>query len=146
MASQVSVAGFTPRSFFDTNILVYTDDPRDPAKQLTAIQLVTDHVRRRAGVVSIQVLQEYFAITTGKLKLAVDIAKQRVEFFARLQVVAPTVSDILSAIDVHRLHRISFWDAMILHSAKQSGCRILLTEDLQHGQLIDGVKIVNPFT
>ena len=63
----------------------------------------------------------------------------------RLQVVEPKVADILGAIDIHRLYGFSFWDSLILCCAKQSGCRILLSEDMQHGQVIEGVRIVNPF-
>jgi len=62
-----------------------------------------------------------------------------------LNVAEPTVNDVLAAIDFHRLHRLSFWDSLILRMTKQAGCRVLLTEDLQHGQLIDGIRIVNPF-
>lgn len=143
MASKVSLR--TSRSFIDTNILVYSDDPRDLAKQSKAIELVTGHFRFRTGVVSLQVLQEYFTSATGKLKVDEDMAKQRVEFFSHLHVVEPTVGDVLAAIDLHRLHRVSFWDALIVVCAKLAGCRELLTEDLQHGQVIDGVRIVNPF-
>jgi predicted nucleic acid-binding protein len=145
VAQQVSVSGPASRSFFDTNVLVYTDDPRDKVKQAVAIGLVRDHLRRRTGVVSLRVLQEYFVSATGKLKLAADLAKRRVEVFANFNVVEPAVSDVLAAIDIYRLHRVSFWDALILHSAKQAGCRVLLTEDMQHGQTIDNVKVVNPF-
>ena len=59
--------------------------------------------------------------------------------------VEPTVTDVLAAIDLHRLHRISYWDSLILRCAIQSGCRVLLSEDMQHGQEIDGVRVVNPF-
>jgi predicted nucleic acid-binding protein len=135
----------TSRSFLDTNILVYSDDPRDPAKQAKALDLITDHLRLRTGVVSLQVLHEYFVSATGKLKLDSELAKMRVEFFARFQVAEPTVGDILAAIDLHRLHSISLWDALILRCAKQSGCRVLFTEDMQRGQIIDGVRIENPF-
>jgi predicted nucleic acid-binding protein len=134
-----------PRSFFNTNVLVYSDDPRDPAKQATAIDLVLDHLRQRTGVVSLQVLQEYFVSATGKLKLNAELAKRRVEFFARFHVVEPNVGDILAAIDLHRLHGISLWDALIVRAASKSGCQVLLTEDMQHGQVFDGVRIVNPF-
>jgi predicted nucleic acid-binding protein len=133
------------RTFLDTNVLVYSDDPRDPAKQAKALDLIKDHLRLRTGVVSLQVLQEYFVTTTSKLKLDVELAKQRVEIFARFHVAQPAVDDILAAIDLHRLRRLSFWDALILQCAKQSGCRVLLTEDMQHGQLVDGVRIVDPF-
>ena len=103
-----------PRSFLDTNVLVYSDDPRDPAKQATAIDLVQDHLRLRTGLVSLQVLQEYFVSATGKLKLDAELAKGRVEFFARFYVAEPTVGDILAAIDLHRLYRLSLWDSLIL--------------------------------
>ena len=73
------------------------------------------------------------------------MARYKVEFHARFDVVEPSVADILAAIDLHRLRGISYWDALILHSAKKAGCRVLLSEDLQHGQTIDGVRIVNPF-
>jgi predicted nucleic acid-binding protein len=141
----MSLRGKTSRSFLDTNILVYSDDPRNPAKQAKALDLITNHLRQRTGVVSLQVLQEYFVSATGKLKLDAELAKRRVEVFARFSVVEPTVGDILAAIDLHRLHSISLWDSLILRCAKQSGCRVLLTEDMQHGQVIDGVRIVNPF-
>lgn len=145
MASQVGLSGNLPRSFIDTNVLVYTDDPRDPVKQTRAIRLIRDFLLQRSGVVSLQVLQEYFTTATGKLKLAADLAKRRVEALALLHVVEPTLTDILAAIDLHRFHRVSYWDALILRAAKQSGCRILLSEDMQHSQVIDGVRIVNPF-
>jgi len=141
----MSPQGSNSRIFLDTNILVYSDDPRDPVKQTKAINLIKDHLRSRAGVVSLQVLQEYFVSATGKLRLDSELAKQRVEVFARFQVAEPTVGDILAAIDLHRLHGLSLWDALILRCAKQSGCRVLLTEDMQHGQIVDGVRIENPF-
>ena len=133
------------RAFLDTNVLVYSDDPRDPGKQARAFDLIAEHLRSRTGVVSLQVLQEYFVAATGKLKLNSELAKQRVEAFARFHVAEPTVTDILAAIDFHRLHNLSFWDALIVTSARRSGCSILLTEDLQHGQTLDGIRIVNPF-
>ena len=145
MASEMSSIGRTSRSFLDTNVLVYSDDPRDPVKQTKALDLIKDHLQRRTGVVSLQVLQEYFVSVTGKLKLDAELAKRRVEVFARFHVAEPTVGDILAAIDLHRLYRISLWDTLILRCAKQAGCRVLLTEDMQHGQVIDGVEIVNPF-
>ena len=141
----MSVRGRVPRTFLDTNILVYSDDPRDPVKRATAIDLVQRHLRSRTGTVSLQVLQEYFVSATGKLKLDSELARQRVEVFAKFHVGEPNIGDILAAIDIHRLHGLSFWDALILRMAKQTGCRVLLSEDMQHGQEVDGIKIVNPF-
>lgn len=143
MASQVKAR--SGRTFLDTNVLVYAEDPIDPAKKNRAIQLIVEHRRHRTGVVSIQVLQEFFVALTGKLKLDAGIARQKVGFHAGFQVVQPAVEDILAAIDLHRLHRISYWDALIIRAAKRGGCTILLTEDMRHGQAIDGVRIVNPF-
>jgi len=79
------------------------------------------------------------------LKLDPGTARRKVELFAMLIVAEPTVNDILAAIDLHRLHGFSYWDALVLRMAKQAGCRVLLSEDLKHGQVMDGVQIVNPF-
>lgn len=133
------------RSFFDTNILVYADDRDAPVKQRRAIELVAEHRRSRSGAVSLQVLQEYFVAVTGRLHLDSGIARRKVELLAEFDVVTPDVTDILAAIDLHRLHRFSFWDALILRTAMLGGCKVLFTEDLQPGREIDGVRIVNPF-
>lgn len=145
MASPVSSVSTSLRSFIDTNILVYTDDPRDFAKQAAAVRTVASHLACQSGVVSLPVLQEYFTVATGKLRVAAEIAKGRVERFAKLNVVAPDLTDVLAAIDLHRLTRLSYWDALVIRCAKQGGCSVLLTEDMQHGQVIEGVRIVNPF-
>jgi len=133
------------RSFFDTNVLVYADDKATPAKQRRALDLVAEHRRAATGVVSLQVLQEYFVTVTRKLHVDLSIARRKVELLAEFDVAAPQVADILAAIDLHRLHGFSFWDALVLQAAKQAGCSILYTEDLQAAREIDGVRIVNPF-
>jgi predicted nucleic acid-binding protein len=133
------------RSFFDTNILIYADDKSAPAKQKRALDLVATHRRAGTGVVSTQVLQEYFVTVTRKLGVDARVARRKVELLAEFDVAAPGVVDILGAIDLHRLHGFSFWDSLILRSAMQSGCTVLLTEDLQESREVDGVSIVNPF-
>jgi predicted nucleic acid-binding protein len=133
------------RSFFDTNVLIYADDKAAPAKQSRALELVAEHRRARTGVVSLQVLQEYFVTVTRKLNVESSIARRKVELLTEFDVTAPDVSDILAAIDLHRLHNLSFWDALVIRSAKQSGCSVLLSEDMQHAREIDGLRIVNPF-
>jgi predicted nucleic acid-binding protein len=145
VASEVTSSARAARAFLDTNILVYADDAKLPAKQLKAVELIEHHLRLRTGVISIQVLQEYFAAVLRKLNLDVGLAKRKIQVYAKFHVVEPKVNSVVSAVDLHRLHGISFWDASILQSAKEAGCSILLTEDLQHGQTIDGVRIVNPF-
>jgi predicted nucleic acid-binding protein len=133
------------RSFFDTNVLVYADDKAAPAKQRRALNLVAEYRRAGTGVVSLQVLQEYFVTVTRKFHVDPHIARRKVELLAEFDVTAPEVSDILAAIDLHRLHGFSFWDALILRSAKQTGCSVLFSEDFQNMREIDGVHIVNPF-
>lgn len=133
------------RSFLDTNIFVYADDKAAPARQRRALALVAQHRRAATGVVSLQVLQEYFVTVTKKLHVDPQIARRKLELIAEFDVVSPGLADILSAIDLHRLHGFSFWDALVLRAAKQAGCAVLLSEDMQEGLEIDGVKIVNPF-
>jgi len=133
------------RSFFDTNILVYADDKAAPAKQRRSIDLIAEHRRARSGVVSLQILQEYFVTVTRKLRVESSIARRKVELLAEFYVAVPDVSDILAAIDLHRLHNLSFWDALVIRSAKQSGCTVLFSEDMQHTRAIDGLQVVNPF-
>jgi predicted nucleic acid-binding protein len=144
------IARFEPtarlqRTFLDTNILVYGDDRAEPTKQRIALDLIREHRQQRTGVVSLQVLQEYFIAVTRKQKLDAEIARNKVEIYSKFYVGEPTVNDILGAIDIHRLHSFSFWDALVLRMAKQTGCRVLLSEDMQHGREFEGVKIVNPF-
>jgi predicted nucleic acid-binding protein len=133
------------RSFFDTNVLLYSDDKAAPAKQSRALAVVAEHRRAGSGVVSMQVLQEYFVTVTRKLRVDAAIARRKVELLAEFDVAAPELADILAAIDLHRLHGFSFWDALVIRTAKQSGCTVLFSEDMQDGQEIDGVRIVNPF-
>jgi predicted nucleic acid-binding protein len=133
------------RSFFDTNVLIYSDDKAAPAKQRRALELIIDHRRTRTAVVSLQVLQEYFVTVTRKLRVDAAVARRKVELLAEFDVAAPDVGDILAAIDLHRLHNFSFWDALVIRSAKQSGCTVLFSEDMQHARDIDGLQIVDPF-
>jgi predicted nucleic acid-binding protein len=133
------------RSFFDTNVLIYTDDRSASAKQRRALDLVAEYRRARTGVVSLQVLQEYFVAVTRKLHVDAAIARRKVELLAEFDVVIPELTDVLAAIDLHRLHVFSFWDALVLRAAHQAGCSLLFSEDMQDAREIDGVRIINPF-
>ena len=133
------------RSFLDTNVLLYADDQSAPVKQRRSRDLVAEHRRAGTGVVSLQVLQEYFVNVTRKLHVDARIARRKVELLAEFDVATPDVADILAAIDLHRLHGFSFWDALVLRTAHQSGCSVLLSEDFQDSRAVDGVKVVNPF-
>jgi predicted nucleic acid-binding protein len=133
------------RSFIDSNVLVYTDDRGEPRKQEAALGLLESCRRRSTGVVSSQVLQEYFAAATRQLGVPAEIARRKVELFARFDLVLIGLEDILGAIDLHRLHGFSVWDALIVRAATRSGCSVLYSEHLRAGQRIEGLEIVNPF-
>jgi predicted nucleic acid-binding protein len=133
------------RSFLDSNVIVYTDDPKATEKRVRAVELVAIALRTGLGVVSTQVLKEYFSATTRKLATPSDAARRKVEALCHLHVVQLDPTLILAAIDLHRLHQISFWDALIVQAAASGGCVELLTEDLQAGRRIAGVLVVDPF-
>jgi predicted nucleic acid-binding protein len=132
-------------AFFDTNVLVYADDVGSASKKEKAIALFSGHLRRGTAIVSLQVLQEYFVAATRKLGLAAEIAQQKVELIARAKVIRFESLDVITAIELHRLARISFWDALIVHAARTARASVLYSEDLQTGALVAGVQIVNPF-
>ena len=133
------------RVFIDTNILIYAEDADAGPKGVLAEKVLKSLILSGQAVLSTQVLQEFFTVATRKLKLPAEVARMRVETYAQLDVILLRPELILSAIDLHRLRPISFWDALIIRAAAVSGCSRLLSEDLQHGQLIDGVRIENPF-
>jgi predicted nucleic acid-binding protein len=133
------------RSFFDTNVLVYTDDHDAPEKQARALELVEEARLGGWGVLSTQVLQEYFAAATRKLGVSSVIARRKVELFARFDLAILDLSDVLGAIDLHRLHGIGFWNGLIVQAARRTSCAVLLSENLQAGRRIDGLEIRNPF-
>lgn len=133
------------REFVDTNILVYADDNRDVAKQTRARELIRNLMLERCGVVSLQVLQEFFAAATRKLGMDAGAARERVLLYARFEVVRLTTDDLLAAIDLHRLHGLSFWDGLIVQAALIGGCRVLNSEDMQHGRVFDALTVASPF-
>lgn len=132
-------------AFFDTNILIYSDDASSPAKQKRAIDLFSDHLRRGVAVLSLQVLQEYFVAATRKLGLAPEVTQRKVEVLAGAKIVCFDSRDVVAAIELHRLTQVSFWDALIVHAARISGSSILFSEDFKSGTTLGGVRIVNPF-
>lgn len=132
-------------AFFDTNVLIYADDPSAASKQKRADDLFTEHLRHGMAALSMQVLQEYYATATRKLGVAPDFAQRRVELFSLANVVRYEVKDVIAAIELHRLTQISFWDALIVHAARVSGASVLYSEDFQHGAILGGVRVANPF-
>jgi predicted nucleic acid-binding protein len=133
------------RSFVDSNVLVYADDDDEPAKQGVARALIEGLFVAGDGVVSLQVLREYFVVATGKLGIAAEAARRRVEIYSGFDLVTSGLDELLSAIDLHRLHGLSLWDALIVRAALAGRCSILYSEDLQHGHRYGPLRIENPF-
>jgi predicted nucleic acid-binding protein len=133
------------RSFLDSKLFVYADDHRYPAKQSIAADLFERARATGLRVVSTQVTLEYLSVATGKVGVPTDLARRRVELIGSMNVVQVDPPLILAAIDLHRLHRLSIWDALVLQAAAAAGCRELLSEDMQAGFRVSGVKVVNPF-
>jgi predicted nucleic acid-binding protein len=133
------------RVFVDTNVFVYADDRSARTKRVRARAVLSELIRAKRAVVSTQVMQEYFVAAIKKLGLSPERARIRIERLNRLDVVLIRPELILGAVDLCRLHTLSFWEALVVRSASAAGCGRLLTEDLQDGQTIDGVRIENPF-
>ena len=133
------------RSFLDTNVLVYADDADAGTKRGKAQALVVSALATGAAVISTQVLQEYFSVSTRKLSVPAEAAQKKVEILAALVAVTIDAEHVIESIKLHRIYNLSFWDALIVHAARRAGCDRLMTEDLQAGQRIQGIEIVDPF-
>jgi predicted nucleic acid-binding protein len=134
--------------FFDTNILVYLFDADAPAKRDRAREVFSSEVEAGRFVTSTQVLQEFYVAVTRKLSvpLAAEEAEEAVTALAELPVTPVDPRLILQGIRRGREMQVSFWDALIIEAALAAGAGRLLTEDLQHGREVAGLKIENPFS
>ena len=133
------------RSFLDTNVLIYSVDRADPAKQDAALAVIARHAKERSGVISTQVLQEFFSAATRKLGIAPLQARRYLRDFRVFDIVQVTPGIIEEGVDCSILNTISFWDGLIVASASAAKCSELLSEDLSNGQIIQGVAVSNPF-
>ena len=131
--------------FLDTNVIVYANDARDTAKQERAIDVVTMAIRDATGVVSTQVLQEYVFAASTKLAQNDDAILRQLQALESLEVVIVPPPLIRRALEVSGRYRISYWDACILAAAEHARCPVVLSEDLNCGQLYAGVRVENPF-
>ena len=133
--------------FFDTNVLVYLFDADSPIKRKTARAVFQKHVEEGDILLSTQVLQEFYVAVTRKLarKLDAATAEEAVSAFAELPLVQIDSKLVLAAIHRSRQSQLSFWDALIVQAAIEGSATMLYSEDLQHGQSLDGLRVINPF-
>lgn len=148
----IDAAGFSTaknsmsvRSFFDTNILVYTDDADAPEKRERALELWHTHRVTGDAVISVQVLKEYYVATTRKLGVDPLLAIEKISLFQRADVVAQSADEVCESARLSLEHRISFWDALIVRAALAAHCTRLYSEDLQAGRRFADLTIVDPF-
>jgi predicted nucleic acid-binding protein len=134
--------------FVDTNVLLYAYDPGAGDRHEQAKGLVGRLGRERRGALSVQVLQEFYVNAVRKVAVPVPPAEalKRLRALSRWPAHSPRPRDVLAAVELAERHHIGFWDAMIVHSATRLGCAVLWTEDLNAGQDLDGVRVLNPFT
>lgn len=137
----------TGKIFVDTNILVYAHDIESGPKRTRAAATLEDLWNRRAGVLSLQVLQEFYVTLTQKIakplpsKTALDLVRQ----YGTWEIAKMDVEDLIEAVHLQQKHRLAFWDALIVQAALSSDCGILLSEDMAHNHRLEGLVIQNPF-
>lgn len=129
--------------FLDTNILLYaaSHDVAGAKKREKARELLG---HEKVGL-SIQVLAEFYVNATGKLKLPEDKVVAVMELFGSYPVLPVTEALFWTALAIRKRYQISYWDAAIVAAAKELGCHTIYSEDLNHGQLYDNVRVLNPF-
>jgi predicted nucleic acid-binding protein len=136
-----------PVTFVDTNVLVYAHDRSETHKQPIAQALLDVLWQTRSGVLSTQVLQEFYVVATRKFDppMRRAAAREIVALYGEWPIVQLDVALILAASKLEERHAFSFWDALVVEAARRCGATRLLTEDLQAGRRIGGIGIENPF-
>jgi predicted nucleic acid-binding protein len=133
--------------FLDTNIIVYAHDRSSGDKHDAAREIMEYLWESRRGVISVQILQEFYVCVTQKIAqpLLIKKAREICEYLSTWDVVDNVKYITLKAIDLQEKYRFSFWDSLVVQAAIQGGASVLLSEDLPDDQLVEGVRIVNPF-
>ena len=137
----------TDKVFVDTNILVYAYDRRDPAKQERAFEILADAISNENGVVSAQVLGEFYNATTRRVSnpLPEEVVREAISLFATLPVIDIDLGLVQRAVGTCYNYRISYWDSLIIAAAEKAGCTQIFSEDFNTGQTYHGILVVNPF-
>ncbi|MBN1849191.1 MAG: PIN domain-containing protein [Deltaproteobacteria bacterium] len=137
------------KAFLDTNLLIYAIDtsPQEKRKREVARESVKEHIINENGVISIQVLKEFYQLSTKKTQrpLSTEEALEFLHYISILETVLPDYHMVVSAVHLHKDKKVSFWDAMILQSALAADCSRVLSEDLQDGFRINNMVLLNPF-
>ena len=133
--------------FIDTNLIVYAYDSSAGEKHLRAVEIMKEIWNAGHGIVSTQVLQEFFVTVTRKINKPMDIgaAKEIIRDLMKLKTVTVDREIILKAIDIHKEHKYSFWDSAIIAAAIEGGAMTLFSEDLSDKHKIRDIVINNPF-
>ncbi len=136
------------RFFLDTNVFVYSFDPTAAAKNRRATQLIREAVSTRKGIVSYQVVQEFFNLALRRFADPMSLAEAEQYLsvvFRPLLAVQSSPALISEALRLTGRYRLSWYDSLIVAAALESGCEVLYSEDLQHGQRFGQLKVENPF-
>ena len=135
------------RCFIDTNILIYGHETPTGEKHVRARELLEQLWREGQGVISTQVLQEFCVNVIRKSRSPVSFAElsSTVRDLMKWEVVTNQAAGVLRALQIQDRYGISFWDALIVHSAEVSKTAVLYSEDLSDGQMYGTVRVVNPF-
>jgi len=131
--------------FIDTNVLVYAHERGAGLKHSRAVELVSRLIREDGAALSVQVLAEFYAAAVRKLGMSSREAEAIVSDFGVCTIHRPGHADLLQAARLHRRHQLSWWDALILNSALELGCRWLWTEDFTDGRRFGPLAVRNPF-
>ncbi len=131
--------------FLASNILAYAQDGGSPDKQRKSREVIARLAGSGDGVISTQVMQEFFVAATRKREVPPLAAKGVLKTFTVFEIVQVSPDLIQEAVDCSILNELSFWDALVLAAAAAAGCSTVYTEDLNAGQTILGVKVENPF-
>jgi len=138
----------TATSFIDTNILVYAFADTDDGRHATARSLVEELLDSQNAGLSVQVLREFYAVVTSKVKRPLSHAQAAAtiqDLSLACRVVDDTLPQLSRALEIAGEHGLSIWDASIAAAAEAAGCGMIFTEDFSHGAMLGSVRVTNPF-
>jgi predicted nucleic acid-binding protein len=136
------------RFFLDTNIFVYSVDKSSPAKQKLATQLVREAIATGKGIVSYQVVQEFFSVALKGFAQVMSVPEAEhylATIFHSMLAVQSSQALVADALRLYERYRLSWYDSLIIAAALEAQCGVLYSEDMRHGQTFSDLRIDNPF-